>query len=80
MKNYKRIIFIAVLIIVLVFAFIVLCKCRKKENFEEYTTVNEYKKNKQFHEPYTYTYDNAFKDVSIFQKSDFLAFMCFKLP
>ena len=48
MKNYKRIIFIAVLIIVLVFAFIVLCKCRKKENFEEYTTVNEYKKINNF--------------------------------
>lgn len=80
MKNYKRIIFVTFFIIVLIVALIVLCRFRKKENFEEYTTVNAYKNNKQFHEPYTYNYDNAFKDVSIFQKSDFLAFMCFKLP
>ena len=35
MKNYKRIIFVTFFIIVLIVALIVLCRFRKKENFEE---------------------------------------------
>jgi hypothetical protein len=56
--------------------------CKPKKKVEKFTTTltDILKPNVSFHKPYKKDYSSTYTDVSTLNESDFLGFMCFKLP
>lgn len=70
------------LIILLLILLIISIVCKPKKKLEKFTTTLTDIKNKNvvFHKPYKRNYSIIYEDVYTLNKSDFLGFMCFKLP